>query len=226
MEDPDRPPHRAAVSTRRLARPVRLLSLPEIYAFEPGEPIDAAQARAMAVERSKGRAFGAVELRANQRMIGHLYFQPVEPAELRTYELGYIFNPACQRQGYATEAARAFVDHAFAELGVHRVVANCNPANVASWRVLEKIGFVREGHLRQNIFFRCDTDGRPMSQDTFEYARLSDPRHPEARRPAGTATSSESTQAPSPDGCAGRGLSRSLVFEIRPRRAGASGGPR
>jgi RimJ/RimL family protein N-acetyltransferase len=150
------------------------LSLPEIYAFEPGEPIDAAQARAMAVERSKGRAFWAVELRTNQQMIGHLYFQPVEPAELRTCELGYIFNPAYQRQGYATEAARAFVDHAFKEMGVHRVVANCNPANVASWRVLEKIGFVREGHLRQNIFFRCDTDGRPIWQDTFAYARLSD----------------------------------------------------
>ncbi len=170
------------------------LSLPEIYAFEPGEPIDAAQARAVAVERSNGRAFWAVERRADRRMIGHLYFAPVEPAELRTYELGYIFNPAYQRQGYATEAARAFVDHAFAEMGVHRVVANCNPANVASWRVLEKIGFVREGHLRQNIFFRSDTDGRPMWQDTFEYARLSDLDAPEARQPAGTATSSESTQ--------------------------------
>lgn len=191
--------HPMEIQTDRLiVRPIRpddwrhlfdYLSLPEIYAFEPGEPIDAAQARAMAVERSSGQAFVAVELRAERRMIGHLYFQPVEPAELRTHELGYIFNPAYQRQGYATEAARALVDHAFAELGVHRVVANCNPANVASWRVLEKIGFVREGHLRQNIFFRCDTDGRPMWQDTFEYARLSDLDAPEARQPAGTATS-------------------------------------
>jgi ribosomal-protein-alanine N-acetyltransferase len=190
-----------AQTDRLIVRPFRpddwrhlldYLSLPEIYAFEPGEPIDAARARAMAVERSKGRAFWAVELRTNQRMIGHLYFQPVEPAELRTYELGYIFNPAYQRQGYATEATRALIDHAFAEMGVHRVVASCNPANVASWRVLEKIGFVREGHLRQNIFFRCDTDGRPIWQDTFEYARLSDLDAPEARQPAETATSRRS----------------------------------
>jgi RimJ/RimL family protein N-acetyltransferase len=161
------------------------LSLPEVYAFEPGEPVDSEQARALAIARSNGRAFWAVERRTDRRMIGHLYFAPIEPAELRTCELGYIFNPACQRQGYATEATRALVDHAFAEMGVHRVVANCNPANVASWRVLEKIGFVREGHLRQSVFFRCDTEGRPMWQDTFQYARLSDLDAPGAPQLAG-----------------------------------------
>ena len=149
-------------------------SLPEIYEFEPGEPIDAGQARALADERSRGCVFWAVELRAERRMIGHLYFQPVEPAELQTYELGYIFNPRYHRHGYATEAARALVGHAFAMLGAHRVVARCNPSNIASWRVLEKTGFVREGHLRRNIFFRRDGEGRPIWQDTFEYGRIND----------------------------------------------------
>ena len=151
------------------------LSRPEIYEFEPGVPIDAEEARVMAVQRSKGRAFWAVEFRAEGRMIGHLYFQPVEPEELETYELGYIFDPAYQRHGYATEAARALVDDALAGMGVRRVIAQCSPANTASWRVLEKIGFVREGHLRQNIFFRRGGDGRPIWQDTFEYGRLHDP---------------------------------------------------
>ncbi len=150
------------------------LSLPETYAFEPGEPIDAETARAMADARSRGVAFFAVELRAEGRMVGHLYFQPTEPAELRTYELGYIFNPRDRQRGYATEAARALVEHAFREMGAHRVVASCNPANIASWRVLEKIGFVREGHLRRNIFFRSDEEGRPVWQDTYEYGLLGD----------------------------------------------------
>jgi [ribosomal protein S5]-alanine N-acetyltransferase len=74
------------------------LSLPEIYAFEPGEPIDAEQAAAHADGRSRGSAFFAVDLRDERRMIGHLYFQPIEPAELRTYELGYIFHPRYQGQ--------------------------------------------------------------------------------------------------------------------------------
>jgi ribosomal-protein-alanine N-acetyltransferase len=113
-----------------------------------------------------------IELRAERRMVGHIYFQRVEPAELQTYEPGYIFNPGDLGRGYATEAARALVGHAFAMMGTHRVIAQCNPANVASWRVLEKIGFVREGHLRRNIFFRVDGDGRPLWQDTFEYGLL------------------------------------------------------
>jgi [ribosomal protein S5]-alanine N-acetyltransferase len=150
------------------------LSLPEIYEFEPGEPVGEEQAEALAVERSEGRVFWAVELRAERRMIGHLYFQPLEPAELQTYELGYIFNPAYHGQGYATEAARALVDRAFAEMGAHRVVACCNPANTASWRLLERIGFVREGRLRRNIFFRRDDEGRPIWQDTFAYGRIND----------------------------------------------------
>jgi RimJ/RimL family protein N-acetyltransferase len=150
------------------------LSLPETYRFEPGEPVDAEQAKALADERSRGCVFWAVELRAERRMIGHLYFQPVEPAELQTYELGYIFNPAYHGHGHATEAAQALVDHAFAEMGAHRVMAQCNPANTASWRLLERIGFVREGHLRRNIFFRRDVAGRPIWQDTFEYGRIND----------------------------------------------------
>jgi RimJ/RimL family protein N-acetyltransferase len=148
------------------------LSQPEVYAFEPGEPVDAGQAAAIADERSRGSAFLAVELREERRMIGHLYFAPVEPAELRTYELGYIVNPRDHGRGYATEAAAALVRHAFAEMGVHRVTASCDPANIASWRVLEKIGFVREGHLRRNIFFRRDASGLPAWKDTFEYGLL------------------------------------------------------
>jgi ribosomal-protein-alanine N-acetyltransferase len=148
------------------------LSLPEIYAFEPGAPIGAEESVALADARSRGSAFWAVELRAEQKMVGHLYFAPIEPAELRTYELGYIFSPRYQGRGYATEAAQALVAHAFAEMDAHRVIANCNPANVASWRVLEKVGFVREGHLRRNIFFRSDAAGRPLWQDTFEYGLL------------------------------------------------------
>lgn len=42
------------------------------------------------------------------------------------------------------------------EQGVRRVVAMCNPENVDSWRLLERLGFSRESHLRQNVFFRRD----------------------------------------------------------------------
>ncbi len=55
---------------------------------------------------------------------------------------------------------------------VHRVYAECDPRNECSRRLLEKAGFAREAHLRQNIYFRKDKDGRPVWKDTYIYARL------------------------------------------------------
>jgi RimJ/RimL family protein N-acetyltransferase len=50
-------------------------------------------------------------------------------------------------QGYATEAAYRLLAFGFRELGLHRMVATCGAENVASWRVLERIGMRREGYL-------------------------------------------------------------------------------
>lgn len=148
------------------------LSLPETYVFEPGDPIDEDDARRLADERSRGTAFHAVQLRAEAKLVGHLYFAPVEPLSSRTFELGFIFNPRYQRLGLATEAAAALIDHAFAQLDVHRVIAECHPDNVASTRVLEKVGLEREGRLRQNIWFHADASGAPIWQDTLLYGRV------------------------------------------------------
>ena len=54
-------------------------------------------------------------------------------------------------RGYATDAARAILRYGFETLGLHRVIANCQPENVASWRVMEKLGMRREAHFRQCI---------------------------------------------------------------------------
>ncbi len=159
------------------------LSLPSTYRFEPGDPIDTTQARALAEERSRGSNFLAVELKSEHRLVGHLYFGQVEDEAFRTRELGFIFNPPDQRRGYASESARAVVEHAFRRLDLHRVVASCHPDNVASWRTLERVGLLREGHLRRNVFFRRDAAGCPVWQDTYVYG-LVNPYESDDRRPA------------------------------------------
>jgi RimJ/RimL family protein N-acetyltransferase len=68
-------------------------------------------------------------------------------AEHRRAELGYWIAPAEWGRGYATEAARAVVDWAFAN-GWERITAGHFVGNEASGRVLEKIGLEREGLLR------------------------------------------------------------------------------
>lgn len=56
--------------------------------------------------------------------------------------------------GYASEAARAMLAFGFNEIELHRIWAQCNAENQASWRVLEKLGMRLEGRLRQDDFFK------------------------------------------------------------------------
>ena len=66
-------------------------------------------------------------------------------------ELGYWVGVPYWGQGYATEAARALVDFGFRTLGLHRVQARHLCRNPASGRVMQKIGMVLEGTLRESV---------------------------------------------------------------------------
>ncbi|MEO9176040.1 MAG: GNAT family protein [Gaiellales bacterium] len=66
--------------------------------------------------------------------------------------LGYTLAPHFQRQGYAREAIGRMLDHLFVERGLRRVGAECDPRNEASVRLLERLGFWREGHLRASTW--------------------------------------------------------------------------
>jgi ribosomal-protein-alanine N-acetyltransferase len=92
----------------------------------------------------------AVDLRAENRLIGHVGFHPWFAP--RIYEIGWVFHPRYHGQGYATEAAAALLRYGFESLSIHRVIATCQPENTASWRVMEKLGMQREGHLRKCIY--------------------------------------------------------------------------
>jgi len=80
-------------------------------------------------------------------------------------DLGYAFLERHHGQGYATEAARATLDHASRDLGLTRVLAFTGPANAASQRVLEKVGMRRVGPVEvvadPSVLFEIDlADGR------------------------------------------------------------------
>ena len=68
----------------------------------------------------------------------------------RSASLGYVFGEAAWGQGYATEAARGLLGWAFGTLDLNRVQAETDTRNVASARVLDKLGFIREGRLRED----------------------------------------------------------------------------
>lgn len=68
-------------------------------------------------------------------------------------ELGYMLAREHWGKGFASEAIGAVLPFGFTTLGLHRVEAITRPVNAASIRALEKNGFVREAHFKQNILW-------------------------------------------------------------------------
>lgn len=110
----------------------------------------------------------AVVLKDSGKLIGNIY---LGKRDFDSLELGYVFNQSFWGKGYAAEGCRKAVELAF-QNGVHRVYAECDPRNESSWRLLERLGFRREGHLKSNVYFWKDEGGRPIWKDTYLYAKL------------------------------------------------------
>jgi ribosomal-protein-alanine N-acetyltransferase len=143
----------------------RFTSLPEVVRYLPNEPFTESDARAFAMRWSEQARQSdewhevmVVLLKADGRLIGYVPFERFNQG-YRTREIGWVFDPDYQGQGYATEAARAVLALAFEKLGLHRMVATCDPRNGASYRVMEKLGMRREAHHVKDVQIRgewCD----------------------------------------------------------------------
>lgn len=97
----------------------------------------------------------AIERTADQAFLGWCTFNSWNP-DFRSASLGFCLNQASWGHGYATEAARALLDWAFKTLDLNRVQAEVDTRNAASARVLEKLGFLREGTLREDCIVNGD----------------------------------------------------------------------
>ncbi|WP_354438010.1 GNAT family N-acetyltransferase [Marmoricola sp. OAE513] len=84
----------------------------------------------------------------------------------RSAAIGFCYTETAWGHGFATEAAAALVEWAFESLDLHRVQAELDTRNVACARVLEKLGFVREGTLRED----CVVNG--VVSDSWVYGLL------------------------------------------------------
>ena len=95
----------------------------------------------------------AIAMKDNDAMIGVLHLmKPLEERAVSAVEIGYGIAPAFQRKGYGSEAVRAMVDYCHNDLKIEMVLAGAFAFNEKSQRMLEKLGFVREGMTR----FACD----------------------------------------------------------------------
>ena len=102
-------------------------------------------------------------------MIGNLYFSK---GDFETWEVGYVFNEKYWGNGYASESLSALIKYAFLSLNARRIIAQCDPKNAPSWKLLQRVGMRREDQLLQNIFFFTDEKSNPIWKDTYEYGIL------------------------------------------------------
>lgn len=114
-----------------------------------------------------GRAYRAVCLKESGRLIGFVALNDESRNGRRQYNLGYLFNADYHGQGYAAEACRAALDDAFDRLGADAVVTGTASVNIASRRLLERLGFVK---TRESISsFQTAPDGQPIEFLGYSY---------------------------------------------------------
>ena len=172
-----------AVSTERLTiRRMATTDVSEFLAYQthpanqryqPTEPLSEARAldflSRMAVTEvgDSGYVAFAVELKSECRMIGEVSINLL-PQPQSKGELGWSFHADYHGHGYATEAAQVLLRYAFQERQLHRVTSVCDTRNVASFRLMERLGMRREGHMQQSQFIEGTW------HDEYFYALLRD----------------------------------------------------
>ncbi len=95
----------------------------------------------------------ALALKMSGAMIGDCAFR-VQADNAKQAEIGFTLAQPYQGQGYATEAIRRLLAYLFDDLDLHRVVAICLAENLASARLLERVGMRREGHFIDNVWYK------------------------------------------------------------------------
>ena len=150
------------------------LSKEEVVKYEPYDIYSQEECKFEASNRSKNNAFWAVCLKENNKLIGNLYFRQLTPEDFKTWEIGYVFNPIFKGKGFATEACQRILQYGFVQLSAHRIIGKCNPDNISSWKLLERLSMRREGYFKQPAFFKKTSEGQPIWHDAYQYAILSE----------------------------------------------------
>jgi RimJ/RimL family protein N-acetyltransferase len=132
-------------------------SLPEVALHTYWEPQTEAEARDALEKRIGFRALRAegdvlalaAVLKTTGEVIGDVILQWTS-REHALGEIGFLVHPDHQGLGYATEMTRLLFRIAFEDVGLHRVIGRAEARNIASARVMEKLGMRREAHLVEN----------------------------------------------------------------------------
>jgi ribosomal-protein-alanine N-acetyltransferase len=102
-----------------------------------------------AAEDPRTEFYLAVTTQADDELIG---FVRLGLGGVRAAKLGYAIAADHWGHGYATDAAQTMITFGFRVLDLHRITAAIGPDNAASIAVVNRLGFTREGRLRDHVF--------------------------------------------------------------------------
>jgi RimJ/RimL family protein N-acetyltransferase len=151
-----------------------ILTDENVVYYEPYAVFTVAECRDEAIKFARSNNFFAVVLKAENKVIGKIYFNNENNFE--TYDLGYTFNAKYHGLGYATESISEFIDYSFEHLNVRRITASADVTNEKSWHLLERLGMRREGHHLKTTYKFLDENNEPIWTDSYSYALLREDR--------------------------------------------------
>ena len=131
-------------------------SVPEVARYQSWEapyPLERAQAMIEWLgehhpdEPGEWYQVAIAERAAPDVLVGDCGFRP-RVEEPLVVDIGFTLGPSAQGHGYATEAVGELLRYLFQDRSKHKVCADCDTRNDPSWRLLERLGFSREGTLR------------------------------------------------------------------------------
>ena len=158
------------------AEQFRVLNTPSVMARLGGpkelHEIEAKHAKAMGWYAQRGFSFLMLIEKATGELVGHAGIKLVDNPLAKNegdHEIGWLIREDRWRRGYAEEAVRAILDWAFGRVDAAHVVALTSELNVASWKLMEKLGMVR----REDLDFE-DPNFPPEDRKTILYSMTRD----------------------------------------------------
>jgi len=157
---------------RDLHEMILLYQASEYAMYDHKWPTSEKEIRGVTEWFASGDRFRAVYLKETAKLIGFISLNLKEEGEGKVYGFGYVFHTGYQGQGYATEACRAVLDHAFEPLAADRITTGTAKANLPSVRLLKKLG-LRVVQERVGTSWK-EQDGKPIEVVTLSLTMTRD----------------------------------------------------
>jgi len=162
MSDPNIPAEPTLTGARVQLRPLRASDADDLFVVHSdprvmrywshapwtGREQAAARIAQLAHDRENAEFYTWANTLADDRLIGTVSLFAVNRTQRRG-EVGYALAASAWGHGYASEALALAIAYAFGTIGLERLEADIDPRNEASCRLVERVGFQREGLLRQ-----------------------------------------------------------------------------